>query len=203
MTNPEVITAAKDCVLAFAALATSIIAGIGLQTWNRQLKGTANFEVARSLAKATYKLRDDLRMCRSPFISTSEFPAGYNSLRSDAQETAAAYGHVYSNRWKPVFTALQEFDAQTLEGEALWGGKIRETTDQLRKVVRQLNAALDAFISDKASGGRDFESDRNFGVKIRSEISASDSDEKNLLNISTSSAISAIESELRPHLKRA
>ena len=69
MTTPEVITAIKDVLLGLAAATTAVVAVIGLKNWSRELKGKAEFEIARNMIRATYKLRNELQICRSPFYS--------------------------------------------------------------------------------------------------------------------------------------
>lgn len=200
----EIITAVKDAVLAVAGATTAVVAVRGLKTWSRQLRGTADFEVARALAKATYKLRDEIQIYRSPLIRASEFPDDYKNPRStDRQENSAnAYGHVFSTRWQPVYAAQQEFDTQTLEAEALWGQPIRTNTDELRRLIRILGAATEAYIDNEGAGGENFKSDKAFGVKIRSEVFASPQAQDNELSKSFQSAVRSIEAELKPHLKR-
>jgi len=200
---PEIVTVVKDTLLGLAAATTAVVAVLGLRKWRQELEGKAQFDVARNLIRATYRLRDELRNCRNPFYSAYEFPEDYNrgvGSRS-AEEEARAWIHIYKNRWAPVWTALQEFDSHTLEGEALWGSAIRTRTDALRKCVRELNASIDAVIRDKASGGEDFK-DREFGKEMRSIVAASVDDDKNVLNQNIGQAINDIENELRPHLRR-
>lgn len=204
MTTPEIITATKDVILALAGGVTACVAVIGLTTWSRQLHGTTKFEVARGLAKATYKLRDEIRSYRSPIIRAGEFPDEYRNFGGvkDPDTEANAYAHVYTARLQPIVSALQEFDTQTLEAEAIWGEKIRERTDSIRRLVIKLNAATEAFIANEKSGGEDFKQNRQFGIQIRSEVSASRSDSENAFTIEVVAAVSAIEDELKPHLKR-
>lgn len=205
MTWPEIITVVKDILLGLAAATTAMVAVLGLRRWRQELEGKAQFEVARNLIRATYKLRDEVRNCRSPFYSAYEFPEDYKgrlgAQQQAAEEEARAWIHIYKNRWAPVWTALQEFDSHTLEAEALWGSAIRNKTDAMRKCVRELNAAIDAVIRDKASGGEDFK-DREFGKEMRSTVAASADDEKNVLNQKIGAAIKGIEDEIRPHLRR-
>lgn len=204
MTTPEIITAVKDVFLGIAAATTAIVAVIGLKNWSRELKGKAEFDVARNLIRATYKLRDELKNCRSSFINAYEFPDGYQGTvgKPSHQEEAQAWAHVYKNRWGPICSAIQEFDSHTLEAEALWGKEIRTRTDHLRQCVKELNVAIDAVISDKAGGGEDFRTDREFAKKMRSTVSASPNDEQNDLSKKTATAIGAIEEQIRPHLRR-
>ena len=77
---------------------------------------------------------------------------------------------MFTARHAPVWAALQEFEIQVLEAEALWGRPIREKADALRALVQKFNAAAEAFIANAASGGEDFASDRAFGTQIRSEV---------------------------------
>jgi hypothetical protein len=204
LTTPELIAVIKDIVLALAAIVTATVAIKGLTTWDRQLRGTAGFEAARAVAKSAYKVRDTLQDCRSPFLSSHEFPPEYYESRSNRapEQEAKGYAFLYTNRWSPVWQAMQEFDANVLEAEALWGQSIRTATDPLRKVVRELNIAIDAIIANAASGGEDFSSDRDFEKKIRSMVSAVRTDSKNEVNIQLATAVQLIDDQLLPHLQR-
>jgi hypothetical protein len=204
MSCTELITAIKDVLLGGAAVTTTVVAVVGLKNWSRELRGRADFDVARGLIRATYKLRDEIRSCRAAFIMAQEFPDGYcdPNRKSTPEDEAQVWAHVYKNRWQPVWEAIQEFDAQTLEAEALWGSEIRQKTDKLRECIAELNSAIYAVISDKASGGRDFKSDREFGKKMRSTVSASGSDQSNELSKKITEAVTGIEDKIRPHLKR-
>ena len=202
--TPEFITAIKDIVLALAAITAGTVAIKGLSTWKRQLRGTADFDVARALAKSAYKVREKLQASRSPLLSAHEFPPEYHEAgtkRSPEQE-AKGYAFVYSNRWAPVGEVMQEFDASVLEAEALWGKPIRDATDPLRRVVREVNVAVDALIANAMSEGEDFLSDKEFGRRMRSTVASLPTDSKNELNNKLAAAVQAIDDQLRPHLQR-
>ncbi len=74
----DVFSIIKDIVISIAAATTAIVAYKGLEKWHKELKGKANFDVALSLIKSTYKLRDKIESCRSPFIPANEFPKDYD-----------------------------------------------------------------------------------------------------------------------------
>ncbi|MGR5242716.1 hypothetical protein ACPV36_17630 [Photobacterium damselae] len=204
MSTTEIITAIKDVALSGAAITTATVAILGLKSWSRELKGKADFEVGRALILATYKLRDELKYARSPFISSHEFPDDYpqnaNNYRTPEIE-ANAYAHVYSTRWKPVAKAIQEFETQALEGEALWGETIRDKTNEMKECARNLQSSIDAFINNKVENGEIFKNDREFGKSVRSDL-YSTHDDKNKLTIQISNAVKALEEEIRPRLKR-
>jgi hypothetical protein len=200
----EAIVAAKDVILAIAGATTAIVAVRGLNTWNRQLRGTADFDAARSLAKCTYRLRDKLQACRSPMIWAREFPPEYREagFKKSVEQEAGGYAFVYVNRLSSVWEALQDFDTSTLEAEALWGIEVRTATDQLRAVLRKVNTAIDAVVHNVASGGQDFSTDRDFGKEMRAAVSATPSQADNSINMALQAAVEGIDALLRPHLQR-
>lgn len=203
MTAPEILSIVKDVVLACAGAITAIVAILGLKNWSRELRGRAEFDAARSLIRSMYRLRDEIQSSRSPFISGHEFPEDYGlpGARTSEQE-AQAWAHVYNNRWKPVREAVLDFESHVLEAEALWGRDVREKADGLRQCAINLQVAMEAVIDDKAHGGENFSSDKQFGKDMRSIVSASRQDKDNTLTQKISAAITSIEAIARPHLKR-
>lgn len=200
---PLTIAAIKDIFLGGAAVVTACVAAAGLKKWRLELRGKADFEAARAMARATYKLRDELAICRSPFVRGQEFPASYHEItKRTAQQEAEGWAHVYKTRWEPVWTAIQDFDTQSLETEALWGYQARQKTQAIRACVRQLNAAIEAVLEDKVQSGENFATDREFGKRMRAAVSASSDDESNELSQRIKAAIEDIEDMLRPHLAR-
>lgn len=197
----QIISATKDIILIFAAIATAHVAINGLKNWSRELKGKADFEVARGLIRSVYKLRDELRHCRTPWVSSGEFPEGYDPKNKSPETEAKAYSFIYSNRWKPIATALQDFETQALEAEALWGSIFKPKTDELRQCARNLQVSLEAAISNKANDGESFRSDPDFEKTVNEDIWAI-KDDTNPLTLKISEAINAIEQAIRPHFKR-
>lgn len=205
MICPEWISAGSDAITALAAIAASGAAAFGITSWRRELTGRAEFDAARGLIRATYKLRNAIADCRSPFVSSHEFPLDYRGFlsRHSAEEEAAAWGQVYRGRWAPIQEALQEFDAQALEAESIWGEDVRLRTDDARKCVQFLFVAIESFIADKVSEGANFGANPDFGVSVRRDLNASRTDTENPLSAMISSAIDGIEGLVRPHLRRA
>ena len=198
----DIIPILKDLALAGAACVTSYVAITGLGRWQQELNGKANFDTARDLAKSVYGLRDEIKYCRSPFISAHEFPEGYSgaSGNNTREEEGQAWTHVYSKRWKPVRKAVRALDVATLEAEALWGKDIKEKVTALKACVRSLNVDIDSFISDKYSGGESFK-DRDYAKDVREGI-WENKPENNKLTQDINTAIKDIESVIRPHLSR-
>ncbi|WP_043319744.1 hypothetical protein [Microbulbifer sp. HZ11] len=201
MSTVEVVTLIKDIILAVAAATTAFIAYRGVARWQEELKGKASFETARSLIRATYKLRDEIDYCRSPFIPASEFPENYSPLGDrDPKIEGDAYLHIYRNRWQPVSDAVQEFEASILEAEALWGSELKEKSEMLRTCVRDLKSAIQTVIEDKYSGGEEFK-DIEFRKETMAKVSGRKSGD-NLLSNNIAAAIEELELRVRPHLGR-
>lgn len=206
MNLPALISALKDVALGGAAIVTATVAVRGLKKWREELRGKADFDVARGLARAIYKVRDAIQACRAPLIRGAEYPAGYQAPDPNhppnARVEAEALAHVYNNRWQRVLAALQEFDAQTLEAEALWGADIRESTQALRACATTLFVSIDAIIDDRRAGGAHFEQDRMFGRRMRANAHAAANATDNDLSNEITAAVSALEAKLRGHLTR-
>ena len=205
MTSPtDTMTIIRDFALATASIATVFIALEGLHTWRRELRGKAHFEVARGLIYSTYDLRNKIESCRSRFIAAQEFPKDYYDVKGDPtpENQAKGYAYVYRNRWQPILDSLKEFDAQSLEAEALWGADIKSKTDNFRRCSTTLFVAIEAFIENEQSGGRIFESDKPFGIEMRKKVSAHGYDDDNMLSKKIVETIGEIEDKIRPYLDR-
>lgn len=203
MDAPTVITAAKDVVLAVSAAVTAWVAVTGINKWKQELGGKARFEVARALAKASYKLRDEIHSARSPLITGDEFPEGYfDNGRPSSSEKAAGLAHVYNNRWKPVRTAREEFEVAALEAEAFWGDDIRGKAHELGSCAYELYIAMEAAIEDAGAGGANFAADASFAKSMRETIHGSATSKTNPLSLRIAAVVAAIEDELKVHLGR-
>jgi len=202
--EPAFISVVSDIAVALSALAASCVAVFGLTSWRRELGGRVSFETARALLRGTYRLRDAVDVARSPFISATEFPTGYQPPpfnTTTAQKEVEAYAYIYKNRWIPVLTALQDFDSAALEAEALWLEDIRDKTDRFRRCLNKYRVAIDMDLDNRASGGKHFEVDRELAKRIRRDLSATHSDD-NELSKEIEASVNDIKKFLRAHLVR-
>ena len=194
----------------FVTIASIGIAGYvalrGLQTWRDQLKGTANYELAKRLLKATYQLRDALQSVRNPFIVPGEFAYAVKELKldikpSDKDSHAKSTAAVYQMRWKPVVEASQALALEALEAETVWGPKVRAAITTVWKNVNTLNLALDAFLEDMQSPfAKIDEATRAYYRKIVYSVIAEPDEDPYLKELNP--AIEAIEEIARPHITK-
>jgi hypothetical protein len=196
----------KDIVTIISLSIAGCVAIKGLQTWRHQLKGTVNYELAKRLLKATYRLRDALQSVRNPFIPAAETRVAIKETHLDIKPTeegfnAASTAAVYQLRWKPVFEAYQTLEVEAIEAEAVWGPEARAVTTALRKNINSLFVALDFYLKDMQSGGPRMldQTIRETYERIVFNASAPDDDQ---YSKDLNSSVTAIEELARPHLIR-
>jgi hypothetical protein len=197
----------KD-IATIASLAIAAIVAIkGLQTWRRQLQGTADYDLAKRLLKAAYRLRDSLQAVRNPFMSAGEIQhamkeAGLEFKPTDEQFNAASTAAAYQLRWKPVVEAYQALELEVIEAEALWGPSAKSAIIAIRKTVNSLSVAIDLTLRDMQPGARgilDNESRQTF-QRILYSISHKPEDDAFLKELTDATA--EMEAIARPYLKR-
>ena len=125
---------------------------VGYTQWRKELTGNARFKVANDLLKATYLLRDEIKVFRSRILRSVE----------DGREIEDLI-----ERWSPIVDAEKKFNAQKIEAECFWGTEIVTTADKLTECVNDLDSAVRAKIADIKSGGENFKSNKDFALKIR------------------------------------
>ena len=69
----DFISIAKDITTGLAALIGAGVAIVGLRAWQHQLKGKTEYELARRLLRAVYRVRDEIHNVRNPAIMPGEF----------------------------------------------------------------------------------------------------------------------------------
>lgn len=140
-------------LVSLAAVVTAVIALKGLHRWQKEIIGKAEFEVARILLRSTFKTRDYIRACRSPFISGHEYPEWYKGPvgNHSPQELRDAHIYLYENRFGPIVASAQELDLAVLEAEALWGGIVKIETDKLMACINKLKFEIDVEITSSGS----------------------------------------------------
>ena len=189
-------TIIKDSLTGIAAAVAVGVAIAGLKTWKRQLHGNTEYDLARRLLRATYKLREAINFVRAAFIPAGETDKALEDAGLKdapvAEREKRAQELVYQARWKPVIQARIEFDAELLEAEALWGPEMQPLGLAVKQCMGELVAALQRYLSHRMPD------DLERYQAIHDIVFGSEDDEyTKRLQV----AIAAIENSLRPHLK--
>lgn len=189
----------SDVIVALAAMAAAGAAFAGLRTWRRELRGRHEYDLARRLLLATYRVRDRLTFVRNPFLAAQEFPDDYprgpEGRTPDVEQRATA--HVYANRWEPLAAAMRDFETDALEAEVLWGAAAEQTCTALRRCVVKLKVAIEEHLYWIGNAHRDEPpEDRE---RIRAAVWQG-SRSVDPLSQEIAAAVAGIEALARPHL---
>lgn len=188
----------KEALLVVCAVTGTGVGVVGLSTWRRQLRGTADFEVARSALRALLRVRPAFSFVRSRGIFAAELQDREGERRAGSADRYCDEEQVFGARWQHLSAALADLEAAVVEAEVLWGQDIQRLIDPIRSCVRDLSSALDEFLT-LARDGDLF--DRSEAVKIRKRfLQPLNGDDA--LSALLADAVRNVEKEMRNHLKR-
>lgn len=201
----EYLAVIKDIANIVAAGIASFVAVTGLTTWKRQLKGNAEYQLARRLLKSVYALRDAIALVRNPFQSAGEIAqalreANINVDYRDKGFQVLSAQAVYQHRWNRVVEASSALQVDGLEAEALWGPVIQEHLRALSALVSELSFSIQMYLRNLERPPRDQTSDQMRAIDaVIYEVPGSE--HANAFSKKLAAAISNIESFIQPKLK--
>ncbi|MDD5721215.1 MAG: hypothetical protein PHT16_02085 [Candidatus Pacebacteria bacterium] len=144
----------KDLVTFILTIIGMIIAGGGLSTWKKQIKGTKIMEVSYNLNYSILKLRDAIKHVRNPAIWNAEnykaiqyFKNKYPEKIDNENMKKNSDIYVYEMRWEEITNAYTEMESHLLAAEVLWGSEILNKVKPLRKKVTELNIGLQQYLT--------------------------------------------------------
>lgn len=104
----------KDIVTILATGIAAYVGFTGLQTWQRQLRGNAEYDLARRVLLAVYKVRDAINNCR--------FHASLEEVEADRDGIAKAIKQMHDEAIAELEKAKASLEVELVEAEAVWGG---------------------------------------------------------------------------------
>lgn len=196
--------AVKNVVLTLCAITGTVFAVRGLNTWHRQLLGTADFDLARRLLRALYEWRDTIELTRLPVIWAEEMtPDPGKDTEAKDKEHQAGQKRAYERRWARVMKARTEIQVLSLEAEVLWGDGIKSDLRALNAIQGELVDAIGEHLRRQAAtlpippAERAREIERSI-ARDRILYSWSADDE---FSGAVGRALIPLEDRLRPHLR--
>lgn len=183
-------------VSTLSILFTAIIAFLGLRSWKQEMKGRADYEVARQIMRSIYRITRELNASRSP-LQTLSFPRDKEINPKDANLYAEQ--ELYNKLMHPISEAYIEFESSSLDAQVLWGEEFLELARNLKKCVFDFQFALEENLENIKYDGEIFLGNqklRKENMNIRFNTS-----EKNPFTIKIDKSVKAIEAFIRPKLK--
>lgn len=143
----------KDVVTFILTIIGLYIAGVGLVTWKKQIKGSKEFKTSYNLHYSVLKLRDAIKHVRNPIIWNSEnykaieyFKNKYPGKANDKDLEKNSDVVVYNMRWEEITNAYTEMESHLLSAEVLWDAEILDKVKPLKKKVAELNINLKQYL---------------------------------------------------------
>lgn len=124
----------KDVIGVLLGIVGLSIAALGLKTWQRQLKGTYEYELAKRLMLSVYELEDGIKGVRNPWVS------------GDPEET-------YRKRWDVTLKASRNLRLALMKAQIVWDKRTAKVRlGEMDKLLNRLYNAMDLYLRDKAQG---------------------------------------------------
>lgn len=197
------VSLAKDFATLVAACVGAWVAIKGLNAWRRQLKGKTDYELARKVLRACYKVRDSIASVRHPAIWSAEFDAAQKKVVIDDPTLkdypdAAKRFAVYQVRWTRLSEALSELDAEAFEAEVSWETPIKAKLADLRRLVGKLRWAINEHIDARTDSQKRMQPQGKEADDV--VFDKGDEHSPDEFSQKVQKAIAEIEEILRPHL---
>jgi len=201
----EWIPVVKDIVVAISAGGAAVIAYKGLGTWQRELKGRSEYQLAKDVIRSVYKVREAFKHVRNPVIMGYEYPKDMTThsghLKDELRYEGTAY--VYETRWKKMDEAFSELEEKNLEALVEWGSDYQDTIVALRRCRGELLMAIQDMLARYKNPHEENWKNREQQTEERSvlyHIGEDSIHDKFTPDINT--AIMLFEEWLRPHVSR-
>lgn len=111
----------------------------GLSTWRRQLRGSADHELARRALMELYTFRDVVQKARMMGIFSVEAAPfdGETDTGNPSIDHFNGEVRAYKRRFQAMENARNPLKATLIEAEALWGKELAELMEPLFKLERE------------------------------------------------------------------
>jgi hypothetical protein len=198
------IAAVRDVLVGLSAVSAAIFAYLGLSAWRKELKGKAEYELAKDVLKSVYRVREAFKHVRNPAIFQYEYPAdmtdhhGHLEGKHDYEGTA----HVYEKRWEKMDQAFRELEEHHLAAQVEWGSKFQDVIKKLRSCRADLLIAVQQLLERKKNPREVPRTTAEEKAEERSVLYHLGSDsEHDTFTPQIDEAIADFERWLRPHVR--
>ncbi len=143
----------------------------GLTTWRKSMHGKANFNLARSLLRATYDVRDLFWFVRTRYVRGSELGSEVDDADGGGTRLTIDERHerALQNRMYRFYKALSAMEVHVREAEVLWGPEAETAMADIRRLAEDVRFAHFEWLEINRERSPD---DRRGSLKERQEISS-------------------------------
>jgi hypothetical protein len=204
--NIPVILNIKDILMTIFAGIVSFTALYGLTAWRRQIKKNTEFNLARRILIATYKVRASFQNVRNISIGGGERQIALEKFNVDLKPEDKEYFHkstraVYGNRINMLESSFNDLSVELFEAEVIWGKGIHDIFKPLKECFIELLISIQDFLDDKDPNNYE-KLDSEERQKIEKIIYLMNLDpNKDVFTKKIQDSIGKIENMIKPHLK--
>jgi hypothetical protein len=141
----------RDVLVGASAAAAAYFAYLGINAWRRELKGRSEYQLAKDVLKAVYKVREAFKIVRNPATFSYEYPeemVGPHGTLEHAHDFEGT-AHVYQKRWEYMSTAFRELEDLHLIAQVEWGPQHQDVIRKLRECRVELQIAIQDMLQQK------------------------------------------------------
>ena len=193
----------RDIIVALAALAAAWFARKGINTYRDEFAVKDQYELAKRLIHAVYKVRDGFAHVRHPFMSVAEYPKDeQGKLLSDATSRKSQYesvSYAYEKRWERLVTALRDLESEMTQAQVFWGPDKSNMLTPVRQCVVSLQIAVENRL--RSILGEEVYSNSEERTAERQVLYSMGDLSKDGFAQKIQGALDPIENMVRPHLK--
>lgn len=174
---------AADIVVSLSAIVVATAAYLGVNTWRKEVRGKATFDLARKIITQCHRLRAELT--RATFLVTWHGEASGRPRRQDeSAEQSEVLDEWYSRdrRVQRVAEQLPLLEELSWEAEALLDKNAHEAVSEAARRFRERYASVVTAVSDyfeltyQEAGGKDIRQHLDFLKGLRKDIYSVDGD---------------------------
>jgi hypothetical protein len=187
----EVISSIADVATGLASIVAVIIATIGLRTWQHEMRGRVNYDLARRILKATYKIRDTFERARQPIDLVL-----LHYMESSTDEKLSHFTEAFERDFGIFQESIRELNIEIEEAEVVWGPKLKTYLES----IRHLSFLLESLMVDCFQNFSDSQEDEN--IKDVTRALSSGQKDEDPLRAEMTKIIEGLEREVRPYLGR-
>jgi hypothetical protein len=195
----------KEQIVSISAVIGVFIAVSGLRTWRKELKGKSEYQKAKDILKAVYRVKNGFMVVRSPWMDSSEYPKecfdenGYFKKGTEFE----AHLYAYQTRMKSLEEAFVELENQTLDAQVEWGKEFVGVIIPFRLYRHQLVMAIQNHLqTKKLNGGRELSPEERKDIRPKLYYICEDDATIDPFTAQINQAIEGFEKRLRPHINK-
>ena len=200
----EWISAIKEIIIGLSAVLATIFAYIGLNTWRKELKGKAEYQLAKDVLKSVYKVRDAFHHVRNPAIFAYEYPEEMRDYSGNLKPEKDYEGlhYVYEKRWEKMNEAFKELEEHHLNAQVEWGPEFQNVIINLRSCRAELLVEIQRMLDEKKNPRRVIRDEESMEKTFSILYDRGSNKDFEKFTPKINAAVQESEVWLRPHIKK-